>query len=163
MTLAASVLSESVAGLYPYALKLTHDRDRAADLLQDTAERAWRARARYVETGALDAWLRSIMRHAFIDDWRARGCRGNEISLDQGADVLPAIAEPQFWHAYAGEIGRQLARLPAHQHRLLTSAINGASDTDVAAEIGMTPAQLRKERFKLRRRLRRLGEEALCR
>ena len=162
MTLASPILSGALPGLYRYALELTHDRDRAADLVQDTAERAWRARGRYVETGALGAWLRTIMRHAFIDKWRERDCGHIEMSLDQGADVLPPVAAPQPWHVYVGEIGRQLAALPAGQRRLLTSAINGASDTDDAVELGMTPARLRKERFKLRRRLRRSSATFCC-
>jgi RNA polymerase sigma-70 factor (ECF subfamily) len=162
MTLAAPILGEALPGLYHYALELTHDRDSAADLVQDTAERAWRARARYVETDAVDAWLRTIMRHAFIDEWRKRDCGRIKISLDQRADMLPPVAAPQLWHVYVGEIGRQLAALPTDQRRLLTSAINGGSDTDVAAELGMTPARLRKERFKMRRRLRRFGE-TFCR
>ena len=162
MTLTAPILGEALPGLYRYALELTHDRDRAADLVQDTAERAWRARARYVESGALGAWLRTIMRHAFIDKWRERNCGHIEMSLDQGADVLPPVTASQPWHVYVGEIGRQLATLSADQRRLLMSAINGARDTDVAVELGMTPARLRKERFKLRRRLRRFGE-TFCR
>lgn len=158
MTLASPTLGEALPGLYRYALELTHDRDRAADLVQETAERAWRARARYVEAGALGAWLRAIMRRAFIDEWRERGRGRIEISLDQGAELLPSVAAPQPWCVYAGEIGRQLAALPAGQRRLLASAVDGASDTKVAAELGMTPTRLRKERFKLRRRLGPLGE-----
>ena len=162
MTLASPILSEALPGLYRYALELTHDRDRAADLVQD-AERAWRVRARYVETGALGAWLRTIMRHAFIDKWRERDCGRIEISLVQGTDVLPPVTATQPWHVYVGEIGRQLATLPADQRRLLTSAVDRVSDTDVAAELGMTPARLRKERFKLRRRLRRFDVLPLTR
>ncbi len=141
--------AESLNGLYRFALKLTHDQDRAADLVQDTTERALRARVRYVETGALDAWLRTIMRRIFIDEWRKRG---DGISLDHRTDVLPSVAPSQLWHVYFNEICRQLAALPADQRRALTSAINGDNDTDVAAELSMTPARLRKERFKLRRR-----------
>jgi RNA polymerase sigma-70 factor (ECF subfamily) len=152
------MLCEALPGLYRYALELTRDQDRAADLVQNTAERAWRARVHYVETGALGAWLRAIMRHAFIDEWRARGYGRFEIPLDQGADLLPPVAASQPWRVYASEISRQLAALPADQRRLLTSAVDTMSDTNVAAELGMTPARLRKERFKLRRRLRPPGE-----
>jgi RNA polymerase sigma-70 factor, ECF subfamily len=144
---------ESLSQLYRFALQLTHDQDRAADLVQDTAERALRARIRYVETGAFDAWLRTIMRRIFIDEWRKGGGGNTGISLDHRTDVLPPVAPSQLWHVYFNEIGRQLAALPADQQRVLTSAINGDNDTDVAAELGMTPARLRKERFKLRRQL----------
>lgn len=153
MALEASILCAALPGLYRYALELTRDRDRAADLVQDTAERAWRARAHYVETGALGTWLRTIMRRTFIDEWRERGCRPTEVSLDQCVTVLPYLVAPQPWHVYAREISRQLGALPAGQRRLLTSAIDRASDPDVAAELGLTPARMRKERFKLRRRL----------
>jgi len=158
MTLTPPILGEALPGLYRYALELTRDRDRAADLVQDTAERAWRARVHYVETGALGAWLRMIMRRAFIDEWRERTRGRMEVSFDQGTELLPPIAPAQFWHVYAGEICRQLAALPAEQRRLLTSAVDRVSDADVAAELSMTPARLRKKRFKLRRRLDPFGE-----
>jgi RNA polymerase sigma-70 factor (ECF subfamily) len=50
-----------------YAHKLTHDRERALDLVQDTCERALRFRHFFREGTNLRAWVLTIMRHHFLD------------------------------------------------------------------------------------------------
>jgi RNA polymerase sigma-70 factor, ECF subfamily len=50
-----------------YARKLTHDRERALDLVQDTCERALRFRHLFREGTSLRAWLLTVMRHHFLD------------------------------------------------------------------------------------------------
>ncbi len=50
-----------------YAGKLTHDREDALDLVQDTCERALRFRHLFREGTDLRAWLVTIMRHRFLD------------------------------------------------------------------------------------------------
>jgi RNA polymerase sigma-70 factor, ECF subfamily len=50
-----------------YAHKLTHDRERALDLVQDTCERALRFRHLFREGTNLRAWVLTIMRHHFLD------------------------------------------------------------------------------------------------
>src|SRR5260370_25118260 len=50
-----------------YAGKLTHDREDALDLVQDTCERALRLRHLFREGTDLRAWLVTIMRHRFLD------------------------------------------------------------------------------------------------
>ena len=50
-----------------YAHKLTHDRERALDLVQDACERALRFRHLFREGTNLRAWALTIMRHHFLD------------------------------------------------------------------------------------------------
>jgi RNA polymerase sigma-70 factor (ECF subfamily) len=50
-----------------YAHKLTHDREQALDLVQDTCERALRFRHLFREGTSLRAWVLTIMRHHFLD------------------------------------------------------------------------------------------------
>jgi len=50
-----------------YARKLTHDRERALDLVQDTCERALRFRHLFREGTSLRAWVLTIMRHRLLD------------------------------------------------------------------------------------------------
>jgi DNA-directed RNA polymerase specialized sigma24 family protein len=50
-----------------YARKLTHDGERALDLVQDTCERALRFRHLFREGTNLQAWVLTIMRHHFLD------------------------------------------------------------------------------------------------
>src|SRR5260370_17286823 len=55
-----------------YAGKLTHDREDALDLVQDTCERALRFRHLFREGTNLRAWVLTIMRHHFLDQAKRR-------------------------------------------------------------------------------------------
>ena len=55
-------------GLYGMALRLTRDRDRAQDLVQDTYLKAFRARKRFEHGTNLKAWLFTILQNT----WRNR-------------------------------------------------------------------------------------------
>ncbi|NNU81474.1 RNA polymerase sigma factor [Halovulum dunhuangense] len=66
------LLGEHRRGLYGYALSLSRDPDRAADLLQDCALRAMSTRHWPDKPTAVRAWLFTILRNLWIDDIRAR-------------------------------------------------------------------------------------------
>jgi RNA polymerase sigma-70 factor (ECF subfamily) len=56
--------------LRAYALSLTHDRDRADDLVQETAAKALASRASFRPGTNLAAWLYRIQRNEFISSLR---------------------------------------------------------------------------------------------
>jgi RNA polymerase sigma-70 factor, ECF subfamily len=57
-------------GLHALALRLCRDQASAADLVQDTIERALANRDRFTRGTQLSSWLRTIMRNIFADNWR---------------------------------------------------------------------------------------------
>ncbi len=58
------------APLYGFALNLTKDEEAAKDLLQETAYKAFKYRNRFEPQTNLRAWLMTIMRNSFINDYR---------------------------------------------------------------------------------------------
>jgi RNA polymerase sigma factor (sigma-70 family) len=56
--------------LKPYAITLTRDNERAKDLLQETIARALAYQHRYSTGTNIKAWLHTIMRNIFINDYR---------------------------------------------------------------------------------------------
>lgn len=58
--------------LYAFALNLTKDKEAANDLVQETAYKAYKYRKNYQPHTNLRAWLMTIMRNAFINDYRKR-------------------------------------------------------------------------------------------
>ena len=57
--------------LWSYALRLTGDRDRAQDVVQETLLRAWRnPQTLDPECGSQRSWLYTVARSIVIDDWR---------------------------------------------------------------------------------------------
>ena len=58
--------------LYAFAVRLTKDEDDAQDLLQETAYKAFKYRKMYQPQTNLRAWLMTIMRNTFINEYRRR-------------------------------------------------------------------------------------------
>lgn len=81
--------------LYSFALNLTKDEESARDLVQETAFKAFKYRDRYQPQTNLRAWLMTIMRNAFINDYRKRKRRqtlndntSNDYLLDSGKETV---------------------------------------------------------------------------
>lgn len=58
--------------LRAFAFHLTQDKVDADDLFQDTACKAFRYRHQYQPHTNIQAWLMTIMRNTFINEWRRR-------------------------------------------------------------------------------------------
>lgn len=68
-----------------FALKFTGNEDDALDLLQDTMLKSFSYRDKFQETTNLKAWLYTIMKNTFINNYR-KAVRANTISdsTDEG-------------------------------------------------------------------------------
>lgn len=66
------IFQEHIPNLQAFALQLTRDKNDAEDLYQDTVYKAIRYRHLYKPKTNLQAWLMTIMRNTFINDWRRR-------------------------------------------------------------------------------------------
>jgi RNA polymerase sigma-70 factor (ECF subfamily) len=58
--------------LKPFAITLTHDHEDAKDLFQETLYRAFVNKDRYGMGTNIKAWLYTIMRNIFINDYRKK-------------------------------------------------------------------------------------------
>jgi RNA polymerase sigma-70 factor (ECF subfamily) len=67
--------------LYRAALRLARRSDLAEDLVQDTYLRAFRAFHTFEPGTNMRAWLFQIMRHVFINRYRAEKARGTEVEF----------------------------------------------------------------------------------
>jgi RNA polymerase sigma factor (sigma-70 family) len=72
--------------LRPFALSLTRDSEQAKDLYQETLCRAFINRDKYNIGTNLKAWLYTIMRNIFINDYR-RKMKRNTVSADLSEDI----------------------------------------------------------------------------
>ena len=57
-------------GLKPFAITLTRDHEKAKDLYQETLFKAFAYREKYQPGTNVRAWLHTIMRNIFINDYR---------------------------------------------------------------------------------------------
>jgi RNA polymerase sigma-70 factor (ECF subfamily) len=58
--------------LKPFAVSLTRDSEVAKDLLQETMYRAWANKEKYNVGTNIKAWLHTIMRNIFINNYRKK-------------------------------------------------------------------------------------------
>ena len=61
------------ASIKPYAITLTRDHETAQDLCQETLYKALAHRSQYQPGSNIKAWLCTIMRNIFINDYRRAG------------------------------------------------------------------------------------------
>lgn len=87
--------------LKPFAVTLTHDTEAAKDLLQETMYRALANQDKYHVGTNIKAWLYTIMRNIFINNYRRKAKQStifdstpNEylLNLNQGAVSNEAVA-----------------------------------------------------------------------
>ena len=66
------LLTENAEFLRPFAVNLTKDHESAKDLFQETLFRAFSNKDKYTVGTNIKAWLYTIMRNIFINDYRKR-------------------------------------------------------------------------------------------
>lgn len=103
--------------LKPFAVTLTHDTEAAKDLCQETMYRALANKDKYNVGTNIKAWLYTIMRNIFINNYRRRAKQStifdstpNEylLNMNQGAVANEAIAAINL-----KEVQRAIYHLPA--------------------------------------------------
>jgi len=65
-----SLVINNAEGLRPFAITLTKDREAAQDLYQETLYKAFAHRDTYQPGTNIKAWLSTIMRNIFINEYR---------------------------------------------------------------------------------------------
>ncbi|MCB0520198.1 MAG: RNA polymerase sigma factor [Lewinellaceae bacterium] len=74
--------------LFAFAMKLTANREDARDLLQETIMRAYASKDRFAMGTNFKAWITTIMRNCFINEYRKRRTRNKvEQPLEENHEV----------------------------------------------------------------------------
>ena len=89
-----SLVINHAEGLKPFAITLTRDKETAADLYQETLYKAFAHREKYQSGTNIKAWLCTIMRNIFINEYRRN---------ERKRIVLDAVQ-------YAGQMGSHSLR-----------------------------------------------------
>lgn len=131
--------TEDVVALLPnlkrFALSLCRRSDVADDLVQITAERAFRARHRFDPTTRLEAWLFRILRNAWIDMIRRDRTRGESLDIHEFPQPDPVDSAAQTDdRLMVKAVQAAMTRLPEDQRIVLhLVCVEGLSYAETAA------------------------------
>lgn len=135
--------------LRSYALALTGSDHRAEDLVQDTLERAWRNRDRFISGASPKSWICTIMRNRFIDSLRQEKWTIQDVD---GLSAAKLASNPsQQWSLQYSDLVREIGRLPlVLQEAVVLCWFGGLSHEDAAAvlnwPLGTLKARVRRAR-----------------
>lgn len=135
------VLLENADFLKPFAINLTRDSEAANDLYQETLYKALANKEKYNVGTNIKAWLFTIMRNIFINDYR-RKSKQRTIFDSTPNEFLLNANQPVV--ANGGETGMRLKEIHAAVHNL--------------PEIFKVPFQLYFEGYKYQEIADALGE-----
>ncbi len=157
--------------LYRFAVLLAHDPIHAEDLVQDTMLKAYRSWHQYRLGSNMRAWLLTILRNTFINDYRKALPGGRLADVTEMErytifeDVQPADPEDQFFEQIIDEdILAAIDALPlGFRETLLLNAMESLSYGEIAkitkVSIGTVKSRLCRARRALRSQLDGYGVE----
>lgn len=127
-------LIASLPVLRRFALSLCKRGDLADDLVQITAERAFKSRESYDPATRLDAWLFRILRNAWIDMTRRQKTQGSQIDVVDNPELISIDGRDVVESKISlNETEEALTNLPDDQRAvLLLVCVEGLSYADAA-------------------------------
>ena len=147
--------------LYRMALRLTADPSRAEDLVQETMLKAYRAWGQYQSGTNARAWLLTILRNTFINEYRRRKREPVPVDIDAVEpyaiyrDVEQADPEGAFFDQIVDE--RVLAAIdelpPEFREVLALSDLENLSYAEIASTLGIPIGTVKSRLFRARRQL----------
>ena len=168
----------AVNALYRQAMRLTNNPEDAQDLVQDTFERAFKAFDGFQPGSNFEAWMSTIERNAFFNQYakaKRRPKRANDSTGEYNDwDIYSASghsseglrsAEQEYLDNFApDEILRAFDKLsPERRQVFIDTAIDGKSYQQVADEqgikIGTVMSRLNRARTQLKRELANYAKE----
>lgn len=143
--------------LYNRALQLSHQSDAAADLVQETLLRAFRAFDQFQSGTNAKAWLLAILYSAFISRYRKQKREPNLVALEEANATLiaedaaaPAALDPRLWAS--SEVHEALSQLPREFRTVLLMVdVDDLSYEEVAAALNCPVGTVRSRLSRARR------------
>lgn len=152
--------------MFGFAVKLTRDRDRAADLVQDSFLRAYRTFDGFRPGTNAKAWLFQIVYSVFVNEYHKQRRRPLVESLDELEQRYQQTLEIADWEACRavlenpalerrpGEVAQAVAALPEDfRHALLLVDVEELSYEEAAEVMGCPLGTLRSRLHRARKLL----------
>ena len=133
------------ARLFTFLVRLIRNRDRAADLLEETWLRLVTHADRLRPDTRLGPWLFTVARNLYVSECRARVFEASDAALLQHAAPGPSPFEEAAASESERRIEAALAGLPLHYREvLLLVGVEGLGLAEAAAVCGISNVALRQ-------------------
>ena len=146
--------------LVVFAGHIAGDLRVAEEIVQDTFVKTWQKRNQFQSTGALKAYLYNAVRNGSISHLRHAQVERSRIEALEAEFSEMQTDENGELQLHREEIYRQLLQaidqLPAKSRELFLLSIQGKTSTEIAAEMGISPETVKKQRQRGIARLREL-------
>lgn len=144
--------------LMPFAFTLTHDREAAKDLFQETITRALVNKDKYSFGTNIKAWLYTIMRNIFINNYRKKS-RLNIITSDTTNEYFLNVSTTTTVNAAIAllnekEIHKEIINLPDVFKHPFILHFNGYKYTEISAILNEPLGTIKSRIFFARKLLR---------
>lgn len=151
--------------LHYYALSLTSDPERANDLLQETMLKALTYRDKFTQNTNFKAWLYTIMKNTFINDYR-RNVKTRNTFDDSNNDFHLLFSKDKVFPApdsfyNTKEILKTIDELEDEQRITFTMFIEGYKYKEIAEELDIPLGTVKSRIFFTRNKLKELLHEHL--
>jgi RNA polymerase sigma factor (sigma-70 family) len=143
--------------LYKYALSLTSDSERASDLLQETMLKALTYRDKFTKNTNFKAWIYTIMRNAFINEYR-RNVKTRNTFSDNNIDLYLLLSKEKNYPTpdsiyRTKEILRKIDALEDEYRIPFTMFIEGYKYKEIAEELDLPLGTVKSRIFFTRKKL----------
>ncbi|MCM1006186.1 MAG: sigma-70 family RNA polymerase sigma factor [Prevotella sp.] len=145
------------SNLMNFAFKLTMDKDRASDLVQETTLKALDSQGKFAENVNFKGWLFTIMRNIFINNYR-RNVRQSSLvdttdNLFKVGDSQMAPETPDGTYA-VNEISEVIAKIPTEFSRPFQLHVAGYKYDEIAEILKLPLGTVKSRIFTTRTQLK---------
>lgn len=167
-------LLPQIDALYNFAYHLTYNEDDAHDLVQDTYLKAYRFMAKYEEGTNPKAWLFTILKNAFINEYRRKAKQPSKVDFEETSNYhqeedntayssYTDLQQEMFDGMMGDEITTALNAIPVDFRTvILLCDIEGFSYEEIAEiiniPIGTVRSRLHRARNMLKEKLKSYAE-----
>jgi len=140
--------------LKQFALKLTVDRDKANDLVQETTLKALDNEHKYSTDHNFKGWMFTIMRNIFVNDYHSSK---RQVMFDNAIDTkiknITAATTCEDIYGY-GEISALIESFPEEYSKPFSLYLRGYKYEEISEMLSIPIGTIKSRIFALRRKLR---------
>lgn len=139
-----------------FALSLTNDREDAKDLFQETVLKALKYRDKFVSQTNLKAWLYTIMRNTFINDYRRKKMAQTILDHSPNEYVMnsiPALSESPSSELATKEIQNVISELEDEYRIPFMKYVEGFKYKEISDELNLPIGTVKSRIFIARKKL----------